>query len=136
MSAKGGLSKSTRRLLKLYAPGASHNTLDPTSSSLSGFWNAETTVDELMRHEGLWKGPDDKSGTEFWPGVVRDNIEDGLVISTLGGLISYLRKLLLVTEKDSMLTQAQFQQCVVCRGCHATAVLAAPSVCGFALCPD
>jgi len=105
---KGGLSAGTKRLLKMYASTAEHNSL--SVDDREGFWSAEMTADELLRHQGLWKGPNGESNEQHWPACVRESEQHELVLSSLGGMVSYLMKLMIVSAEDenSLLTQSTF----------------------------
>jgi DNA mismatch repair protein MSH6 len=111
---KGGVSRSLQRLLRIYAGGVEQNRLE-VGAERGGFWDAEQTKDALLRHQGLWKDPTDAdvAGVEHWPPVMQAAVANDTVICAVGGLVSYLKKLLLVNTEDggnSILTHAQFTE--------------------------
>ena len=64
----------------------------------------------LAGHEGLWKGPKGESSNEYWPECIRHAAQPELVLSSVGGMVSYLMKLMIVSSEDenSLLTQSKF----------------------------
>ena len=85
---KGGLSLDVTRLLKIYAGNLVQNKLE--AESQSGFWTGEMAEHQLLMHEGLWKGPNNESDTQYWPEPVQEAIKDKVAMSAIGGLISYV----------------------------------------------
>eukprot|EP00039_Didymoeca_costata_P022582 m.4776 g.4776 ORF g.4776 m.4776 type:complete len:1204 (+) comp3101_c0_seq1:98-3709(+) len=106
---KNGLSKATKRLLRLYCAGVEINSLEP--NDMQGFWSHEMTMDMLTRFPDLWRGPNGETSTEQWPSAMQDMLkqEDPLAVSSLGGLVSYLMTLkVVINEEDSLLKRGRF----------------------------
>ncbi|KAJ3053991.1 DNA mismatch repair protein msh6 [Rhizophlyctis rosea] len=105
---KGMMSKITARVLKNSLTEPQYNHLMPEKE----FWDAEVTLDEL-RAGGYFEGAtderkqqeDEEIGVEgddgrlaTWPPVLRKIASEPLAMSAVGGLVSYLRTLLLDKE--------------------------------------
>eukprot|EP00041_Stephanoeca_diplocostata_P029567 m.877656 g.877656 ORF g.877656 m.877656 type:complete len:1327 (+) comp23582_c0_seq5:181-4161(+) len=122
--AKGQVSPTVMRLLRMHAPSTNINRLQPDDE----FWDAAKTVDELTR-EGYFadrEAPGSASGSgpahAEWPPVLRTAV-DALhargapregdtgalheeALSALGGTISYFRTLLIDTQ---VISQGHFR---------------------------
>ncbi|KAJ3035450.1 DNA mismatch repair protein msh6 [Rhizophlyctis rosea] len=106
---KGTTSKATLRILKNSLTEPQYNNLLPEKE----FWDAEVTVDELRaggyfngaQAEGtqvedveMMEAEDGQQAYATWPPVIRKFMSQPLAMSALGGLVSYLRTLLLDKE--------------------------------------
>jgi hypothetical protein len=120
---QGALSAHTMRLLKQHVSGAVFNALIPQEQ----FWDADTTKDELKssnyfnsNHNSTTNNTtscaskyiddSDTAGTTLsciamrmklllgWPQVIVEHINNDLLVSALGGCISYLRSVILFSS--------------------------------------
>ncbi|KAG0331996.1 DNA mismatch repair protein msh6 [Podila humilis] len=96
---KGGLSvRSTRILKNTLGTNAIWNHLQPESQ----FWDAMTTKDEIRIREYFGKNVPGTIATESWPPALQKMENNFAVLSSLGGLVWYLRLLKLDEELLSL----------------------------------
>ena len=81
---KNQISKEAIKIMKNNLINVQYNYLN----SVTEFWNAEATMDELTNGDLL-----DGKKMDEWPSAIRDICDCPILLSALGGLISYLRNL-------------------------------------------
>ena len=81
---KNQVSKPTLKILKNNLINVQYNYLH----SVTEFWNAEATMDELLNGNLL-----DGKKLDEWPQSLKDIVNEPEALSALGGLMSYLRNL-------------------------------------------